>query len=168
MHLIRNLSFLEKELLVSHCFHISPVLNNLTFMQYLIFSAVVILKLLPSVLWCCWLCIRKSFRPVKIEWWGVGVVICLKRDADCLHIVQLMPLPPRAFQFAIWLDSLCESIRFVKKISLLLHWLSCSFSCLFIVSSLRQKIHHKSRNWKLYCVENRQKQLHDACYENYS
>ena len=115
MHLIRNLSFLEKELLVSHCFHILLVLNNLTFMQYLIFSAVVILKVLPSVLWCCWLCIRKSIRPVKIEWWGVGVVICLKRDADCLHIVQLMPLPPRAFQFAIWFDSLCESIRFVKK-----------------------------------------------------
>jgi len=28
----------------------------------------------------------------KIEWWGVGVVICLERGADCLHIVQLMLL----------------------------------------------------------------------------
>ena len=26
------------------------------------------------------------------EWWGVGVVICLERGADCLHMVQLMPL----------------------------------------------------------------------------
>jgi len=28
----------------------------------------------------------------KIEWWGVGVVICLKLGAD-LHMAQLMPLP---------------------------------------------------------------------------
>jgi len=27
------------------------------------------------------------------ERWGVGVVICLQRGADCLHMVQLMPLP---------------------------------------------------------------------------
>jgi len=33
---------------------------------------------LPSVLRHCWLGIRKSIRPVKIELWGVGVVICLK------------------------------------------------------------------------------------------
>ena len=32
-----------------------------------------------SVLWHCWLGIRESTRPVKIEWWGVGVVICLER-----------------------------------------------------------------------------------------
>ena len=28
----------------------------------------------------------------KLEWWGVGMVICLERDAD-LHMAQLMPLP---------------------------------------------------------------------------
>jgi len=39
----------------------------------------------PSVLWHCWLGVRKSIRPVKIGWWGVGVVICLEWDADCLH-----------------------------------------------------------------------------------
>jgi len=32
---------------------------------------------------------------VKIERWGVGVVICLERGADCLHMVQLMPLHPQ-------------------------------------------------------------------------
>jgi len=47
----------------------------------------------PSVLWHCWLGIRKSTRPVKIEWWGVGVVNSLEWDADCLHMVHLMPLP---------------------------------------------------------------------------
>ena len=31
----------------------------------------------------------------KIKWWGVGVVICLERGADCLHMVQLMPLHPQ-------------------------------------------------------------------------
>ena len=41
--------------------------------------------LLPSVLWHCWLGDRKSVRPVKIERWGVGVVVCLERGADCLH-----------------------------------------------------------------------------------
>ena len=49
--------------------------------------------LLPSVLWRYWLGVRKSIRPVKTEWWGTGVIICLKRVADDLHMVQLMPLP---------------------------------------------------------------------------
>jgi len=46
----------------------------------------------PSVLWRCWLGGRKGIRPVKIERWGAGVVICLEQGAD-LHMVQLMPLP---------------------------------------------------------------------------
>jgi len=45
--------------------------------------------------WHCWLGVRKSVRPVKIEWQGVGVVVCLERGADCLHMVQLMPTHPR-------------------------------------------------------------------------
>ena len=48
--------------------------------------------LLPSVLWCCWLGSRKGIRPVKTEWWGAGMVICLERGAD-LYMAQLMPLP---------------------------------------------------------------------------
>jgi len=46
----------------------------------------------PSVLWRCWLGGRKGIRPVKTEWWGTGLVICLERGAD-LHMAQLMPLP---------------------------------------------------------------------------
>ena len=46
---------------------------------------------MPSVLWRCWLGGRKGIRPVKTEWWGAGMVICLERDAD-LHMAQLMPL----------------------------------------------------------------------------
>ena len=54
-----------------------------------------LLLLLLSVLWHCWLGIRKSIWPVEIEWWGVGVVICLEPWTDCLHMVQLMPLHPK-------------------------------------------------------------------------
>jgi len=35
---------------------------------------------------------RKGIWPVKTEWWGAGVVICLERGAD-LHKAQLMTLP---------------------------------------------------------------------------
>jgi len=34
----------------------------------------------------------KGIRPVKTEWWGAGVVVCLERGAD-LHTAQLIPLP---------------------------------------------------------------------------
>ena len=41
-----------------------------------------------------WAAGRASGRiwPVKTEWWGDGVVICLERGAD-LHMAQLMSLP---------------------------------------------------------------------------
>jgi len=48
----------------------------------------------PSVLWHCWLGIRKSVQPVKIEWCGAGKVICLKRSVNDLQLVRLMPVPP--------------------------------------------------------------------------
>ena len=51
------------------------------------------LSQLPLVLRHCSLGARKSIWPVKIEWWDVGAVICLEQETNCLHIVQLMPLP---------------------------------------------------------------------------
>ena len=50
------------------------------------------MALLPSVLWRCWLGGRKGILPIKNEWWGASMVICLGRGAD-LHTAQLMPLP---------------------------------------------------------------------------
>jgi len=47
---------------------------------------------MSSVLWRCWLGDRKGIRPVKTEWWGAGVVMCLERGAD-FHMAQLMSLP---------------------------------------------------------------------------
>ena len=59
----------------------------------LLLVVVVMLPLvLPSVLWRCRLGGRKGIRPLKTEWWGAGVVICLELGAD-LHMAQLMPLP---------------------------------------------------------------------------
>ena len=37
----------------------------------------------------CLLNDRRTYR------WGVGVVICMEWGADCLHMVQLMPLHPK-------------------------------------------------------------------------
>jgi len=36
------------------------------------------------LLWHCWLGVRKSIRCVKIDWWGVVVVICLEQGASSL------------------------------------------------------------------------------------
>jgi len=41
------------------------------------------------------LLVGRQEEPVKIEWRGVGMVICLEQGADCLHMVQLMPMHPR-------------------------------------------------------------------------
>ena len=44
---------------------------------------------------------RQEGHPAckKLEWWGVGMDICLERDAD-LHMAQLMPLPLTASCFS--------------------------------------------------------------------
>jgi len=56
------------------------------------FVPVVIIEIAFSAL-TLWLGVRKSIWPVKIEWCGDDVVICLEWGADCLRMVQLMPLP---------------------------------------------------------------------------
>ena len=46
------------------------------------------------MLWHCCLSARKSIRPMKNEWWGAGVVICLEWSAHDLHRVQLIAMLP--------------------------------------------------------------------------
>ena len=65
---------------------------------------------MPSVFWRCWLGIRKSIQSVKIEWRGVGLVSCLERGANCLHMVQLRP----SVLWRCWLGGR-KGIRPVKK-----------------------------------------------------
>ena len=67
--------------------------------------------LVPSVLWRCWLGGRKGIRPIKNEWWGVGVVVCLERGADLhmaswchCHSLSLAPVKSRlVLPFWYWL-----------------------------------------------------------------
>jgi len=47
----------------------------------------------------CWLGVKKGIQPVKNEWWGAGVVVCLEQGAD-LHMAQLLPLPPTVSCFS--------------------------------------------------------------------
>jgi len=42
---------------------------------------------------------RKGIQPVKTEWWGTGMVVCLKLGAN-LHMAQLMPLPLTVSRFS--------------------------------------------------------------------
>jgi len=44
-----------------------------------------------SVCYYCWLGVTKSIRPVDIEWLDAGMVICLERSANDLHMIQLSP-----------------------------------------------------------------------------
>jgi len=62
--------------------HVSDRSSHLTGKQQIFFT---IWSIVPSVLWRCWLGGRKGIRPVKNEWWGADVVICLERGAD-LHM----------------------------------------------------------------------------------
>jgi len=34
-----------------------------------------------------------TYLLTRQAWWGAGVVICLERGANDLHMIQLMPLP---------------------------------------------------------------------------
>jgi len=68
--------------------------NSGYFQDWVLFVVIHIYHGCFKVLWHCWLGVRKSIRSAKIEWWGAGVVICVERGTDCLHMVQLMPLHP--------------------------------------------------------------------------
>jgi len=86
---------------------------------------------------------RKGIRPVKTEWWGAGVVICLERGAD-LHTAQLMPLPlivscfseiQTGFTFLVPAHPGSPGQRAVKRVCMLKdesvrdnHVLACNFA----------------------------------------
>jgi len=79
---------------------------------------------------------RKGIRPVKTEWWGDGVVICLELCAD-LHMAQLMPLPLAVscfskiqigFTFLVPAQLGSPVQRAIKRVCVLLNWLSSAFS----------------------------------------
>jgi len=79
--------------------------------------------MMPSVLWRCWLGVRKSIRPIK-NWVMRCSHDCLS-GARCkwLHMVQLMPLPPRHLLLHVGSRPSDHYFRSV-----------CLFVCLFVQS----------------------------------
>ena len=59
------------------------------------------MKWLPSVLWHHWFGVRRSIWSMKFEHWGL--VIWQERGTDCLHMVQLMPLPSRNYTISCFI-----------------------------------------------------------------
>ena len=109
----------------------------------------------------CWLGIRKSIRPVKIEWWDVGAVICLQQGADCLHMVQLMTLHPKTpsslassksrlvLSFWYWLTQAVREKRLLNRCS---SSSSCMHSCtLTTIWQLYSWTSVNDRNYS-YCI----------------
>ena len=70
---------------------------------------------LPSVFWRCWLGSRKGIRPVKTEWWDVGVVIwdevqtCIWPSRCHCHSLSLAPVNPDWFYLpGFYLSGTCS------------------------------------------------------------
>jgi len=80
---------------------------------------------------------RKGIRPVKTEWWGDGVVICLERGAE-LHMAQLMPLSltvscfsevQTGFTFLVLAHSGSHEQRAIKWVCVCVCKISTAFFC---------------------------------------
>ena len=108
----------------------------------------------PSVLWQCRLGDRKSIRPVKIEWWGAGVVICLKRGADCLRKVQLMPLPFQNPPTSLALFQVKLVLRFWYQLTQVVLEKRLLNGCSKIVDQGKQI------NWRIYNIHGGPRKLH--------
>jgi len=77
---------------------------------------------------------RQEEHPAceKFKWWAAGVVVCLKRGADNLRMVQMMPLPPDhlfikiriGLSFLVLAYPGCPRIRghFIMRVSVLQTW----------------------------------------------
>jgi len=88
---------------------------------------------------------RKGIWPVKTEWWGDGMVVCLERGAD-LHMAQLMPLPLNVscfskiqigFTFLVPAHTGSPRKRAVKRV--------CVCVCLYPKASLLNHVNEKNQ-----------------------
>ena len=64
------------------------------------FALILLILTMPSVLWLCWLGVRKSIWPVKIWVMRCWHGYLLEQSANSLHMVQLMSLPPHHLCFS--------------------------------------------------------------------
>ena len=81
---------------------------------------------------------QEEHQPLKIEWWGVGVVISLEQGADCLLMVQHQkpPLSLASFNSRLVLPSWYRLTQVVLEKRQLN---GCSSNCSRLVLA---KIHH--------------------------
>ena len=94
---------------------------------------------------CCLQCFDtvgwKGIRPVKTEWWGAGMVICLERGAD-LHMAQLVSLPLTVSCFS--------KSRLVLSFWYRLTWVDPDKgplnACVCVLHRLPPDCHHPSRD----------------------
>ena len=106
------------------------------------------------MLWYCWLGVRKRIWPVDIVWWCVGVVICLERGVDCLHMVQLMPLHPRtpsslaSFKFTLILPFWYRLSQVFLEKRPLNGW---SSSSTYLLPSHRASLHFGRHSFLIRC-----------------
>jgi len=116
---------------------------------------------LHSVLWCCWLGGRKGIWPVKTEWWGAGVVVCLEWGAD-LHMAHLMPLPltvscfsktPIGFTFLVPAYPCSPGKRAVKRVCVCVCCSGrvCRYLCVWLKATTRRA----KQSWTSSCATTR-------------
>jgi len=110
-----------------------------------------------SVLCHRWLSVRKSLKKNR-ELWGVGIVICREQGADCLHMVQLMPLHPKSppsltsfrptsrlvLPFWYWLTQVSLDKRPLNR---------CSSSSSYFTQKNKWYIFCKLCNTLIFCLE---------------
>ena len=62
-----------------------------------------------TIIICFWIAVlfdtRESIQPVKVEWQGAGMVVCVECGADCLYVVPSMSLPSTTPSFLASLKS---------------------------------------------------------------
>ena len=67
---------------IAYSFFISCCIVTSSVNQHFKSYSVNCFAVLLRVLWHCCLVIGKNIRPLKIEWWGAGMVVCLEQGAD--------------------------------------------------------------------------------------
>jgi len=88
-----------------------------------------------------WFVVGKSIRPIKIEWWGFCLVICLEWGAGSLHMVWSVPLPSQTpiisclikIQNGFYLSgSILHRLSCRKVVLCVFYWQSVGYWCRLI------------------------------------
>jgi len=101
------------------------------------------------VLWHCLLGVRKSIWPVKIVWWGAGIVVCLERGANDLYMVH--PIISCFSKIQHGLPFWCRLIQVVREKRPLNRCSSSTSSSSSSSSSIGVNSWHKGIDGEVWC-----------------